>query len=155
MRAPLASYFHVHLVSDSTGETLSAVLKATTTQFAAARPIQHIYSMVRSRPQMERALAAIEGAPGVVLYTVLDAQLRRLLEARCSELQAPAVSILDPLTETFSEFLGLERSLKAGAQHEMNEAYFKRIAAVDYTLAHDDGQLAWDIDTADVVIIGV
>ena len=155
MSAPLASYFHVHLVSDSTGETLSAVLKATTTQFAAARPIQHIYSLVRSRGQMERALAGVEAAPGVVLYTVLNPDLRRLLEARCSEMQAPAISILDPLMEAFSDFLGFEKTLKAGAQHEMNEAYFRRIAAIDYTLAHDDGQMAWDLDTADIVIVGV
>ena len=155
MGAPLASYFHVHLVSDSTGETLAAVLKATAAQFALARPLQHIYALIRSRPQMERALAEIEAAPGLVLYTVVNPDLRRLLEARCSELQAPAISILDPLTEAFSEFLGLEQSLKTGAQHEMNEAYFRRIAAVDYTLAHDDGQMAWDLDTADIVIVGV
>ncbi len=155
MRTPLASYFHVHLVSDSTGETLAAVLKATTAQFAVARPLQHIYALIRSRPQMERALAEIEAAPGLVLYTVVNPDLRRLLEARCSELQAPAISILDPMTRAFSEFLGLEQSLKTGAQHEMNEAYFRRIAAVDYTLAHDDGQMAWDLDTADVVIVGV
>jgi hypothetical protein len=155
MNAPIASYFHVHLVSDSTGETLAAVLKATTAQFALARPLQHIYALIRSRPQMERALAEIEAAPGLVLYTVVNPDLRRLLEARCSELQAPAISILDPLTSAFSEFLGLEQSLKTGAQHEMNEAYFRRIAAVDYTLAHDDGQMAWDLDTADVVIVGV
>lgn len=155
MRTPLASYFHVHLVSDSTGETLAAVLKATAAQFSVARPLQHIYALIRSRPQMERALAEIEAAPGLVLYTVVNPDLRRLLEARCSELQAPAISILDPMTRAFSEFLGLEQSLKTGAQHEMNEAYFRRIAAVDYTLAHDDGQMAWDLDTADVVIVGV
>lgn len=155
MQTPLASFFHVHLVSDSTGETLAAVLKATAAQFSVARPLQHIYALIRSRPQMERALADIEAAPGLVLYTVVNPDLRRLLEARCSELQAPAISILDPLTEAFSEFLGLEQSRKTGAQHEMNEAYFRRIAAVDYTLAHDDGQMAWDLDTADVVIVGV
>jgi hypothetical protein len=151
----LASYFHVHLVSDSTGETLSAVFKAVTSQFAAAYAFEHIYSLIRSRPQMERVLADIEAAPGLVLYTVVNQDLRRLLEARCSELQTPAISILDPLIEAFSDYLGLQQRRRAGAQHEMDEAYFRRIAAIDFTLAHDDGQMAWDLEPADVVLVGV
>jgi regulator of PEP synthase PpsR (kinase-PPPase family) len=154
-RLPLASYFHAHLVSDSTGETLNAILKATAAQFAAAKPLEHIYSLVRSRAQMERTLADIEAAPGLVLYTVVDPDLRRLLEVRCAELQTPAVSVLDPLLGAFAEYLGLERSMRAGAQHEMNEAYFKRIEALDFTLAHDDGQMSWDLEPADVVLVGI
>ena len=152
---PLASYFHVHLVSDSTGETLNAVLKAVTAQFAAAKPLEHIYALVRSRPQLERILAEIEAAPGLVLFTIVNPELRRMLEARCSELQTPAVSVLDPFVAAFSEYLGLEQSRRAGAQHELDEEYFKRIAAIDYTLAHDDGQLVWDLEAADVVLVGV
>ncbi|MEZ5982509.1 MAG: kinase/pyrophosphorylase [Parvularculaceae bacterium] len=95
---PLASYFHVHLVSDSTGETLNAMLKATSSQFAAAKPLEHIYALIRSRTQMERVLAEIEAAPGLVLYTVVNPELRRLLEVRCSELQTPAISVLDPVS---------------------------------------------------------
>lgn len=151
----LASYFHVHLVSDSTGETLNAVFKAATSQFAAAHAFEHIYALVRSRPQMERVLADIEGAPGLVLYTVMNPDLRRLLEARCSEIQMPAISVLDPFIEAFSDYLGLQQTRKAGAQHEMDDAYFKRIAAVDFTLSHDDGQMTWDLEPADVVVVGV
>ena len=151
----LASYFHVHLVSDSTGETLNAVFKAATSQFAAANPFEHIYALIRSRLQMEKVLADIEAAPGLVLYTVMNPELRRLLEARCSELQIPAISVLDPFIEAFSDFLGLQQTRKAGAQHEMDDAYFKRIAAVDFTLSHDDGQMTWDLEPADVVLVGV
>ncbi|MEZ5893562.1 MAG: pyruvate, water dikinase regulatory protein [Parvularculaceae bacterium] len=154
-RAPLATFFHVHLVSDSTGETLNAMLKATASQFAAAKPLEHIYALVRSRTQMESVLAAIEASPGLVLYTVINPELRRLLEIRCSELQMPAISVLDPLLDAFTDYLGLEQTMKAGAQHELNDAYFKRIAALDYTLAHDDGQMTWDLEPADVVLIGV
>ena len=154
-RLPLASYFHVHLVSDSTGETISAMLKATTAQFAAAKPIEHIYALIRSKPQLERVLAEIEASPGLVLYTVVNPELRRLLEARCSELQTPALSVLDPLLTAFADYLGLEQSMKAGAQHEMNDAYFRRIEALDFTLAHDDGQMLWDLEPADVVLVGV
>lgn len=154
-RQPLATYFHVHLVSDSTGETLNAMLKATASQFAAAKPLEHIYALIRSRAQMEKTLAEIEASPGLVLYTIINPELRRLLEIRCSELQTPAISVLDPLLHAFTEYLGLEQSLRPGAQHELNEAYFKRIAALDYTLSHDDGQMTWDLEPADVVLVGV
>ncbi len=152
---PLASYFHVHLVSDSTGETLNAMLKATASQFAAAKPLEHIYALVRSRAQMEKTLAEIEASPGLVLYTVINPELRRLLEIRCSEIQTPAISILDPLLNAFTEYLGLQQSLRPGAQHQLDDAYFRRISALDYTLSHDDGQMVWDLEPADVVLVGV
>jgi regulator of PEP synthase PpsR (kinase-PPPase family) len=104
---------------------------------------------------MEKVLNDIANAPGLVLYTVVNPDLRRLLEARCSELQTPAISVLDPFIEAFSDFLGLQQTRKAGAQHEMDDAYFRRIAAVDFTLSHDDGQMTYDLEPADVVLIGV
>ncbi len=152
---PLATFFHVHLVSDSTGETLNAMLKATASQFVAAKPLEHIYALVRSAGQMEKTLAEIEASPGIVLYTVINPELRRLLEIRCSELQTPAISILDPLLNAFTDYLGLEQSHQRGAQHQLDEKYFKRIAALDYTLSHDDGQMVWDLEPADVVLVGV
>ena len=152
---PIASYFHVHLVSDSTGETLIAMLKASAAQYAVAKPIEHIYALIRSRAQMEKALIEIEAAPGLVLYTVVNPDLRRLLEVRCSELQMPAVSVLDPLLKAFTDYLGLEKTMRPGAQHELDEKYFKRIEALDYTLSHDDGQMVWDLEPADVVLVGV
>lgn len=154
-RRSLATFFHVHLVSDSTGETLNAMLKATASQFAAAKPLEHIYALVRSRAQMEKTLAEIEASPGLVLYTILNPELRRLLEIRCSELQTPAISVLDPLLHAFTDFLGLEQSLRPGAQHQLDDAYFKRIGALDYTLSHDDGQMVWDLEAADVVLVGI
>ena len=152
---PLATYFHVHLVSDSTGETLNAMLKATASQFAAAKPLEHIFALVRSPQQMEKTLAEIEASPGIVLYTVLNPELRRLLEIRCSEIQTPAISVLDPLLDAFTDYLGLEQSLRTGAQHQLDEDYFRRIAALDYTLSHDDGQMIWNLEGADVVLVGV
>lgn len=154
-KRPLATFFHVHMVSDSTGETLNAMLKATASQYASAKPLEHIYALIRSRSQMERTLSEIEASPGLVLYTIINPDLRRLLEIRCSELQVPAVSVLDPLMSAFADYLGLEQSLRTGAQHQLDEDYFKRIAALDYTLSHDDGQMVWDLEPADVVLVGV
>lgn len=154
-RPVVASFFHVHLVSDSTGETLNAMLKAAAAQFEAAKPLEHIYALIRSAGQMDKTLREIEASPGLVLYTVVNPQLRRQLEIRCSQLQIPAISVLDPLHEAFSDYLGLEKSLKPGAQHKLDDDYFKRIAAVDYTLTHDDGQMHWDLENADVVLVGI
>lgn len=154
-REPLATYFHVHLVSDSTGATLNEMLKATTSQFVSAKPMEHVHSLVRSRAQMERVLASIEASPGIVLYTVIKPELRRMLEMRCNEMQAPAISVLDPLMHAFTDYLDIERTQRAGAQHEMDDAYFRRIEALDYTLAHDDGQMVWDLEAADVVLVGI
>lgn len=151
----LASYFHLHLVSDSTGETLNAIFKAVTSQFASVHAFEHIYALVRSRNQMEKVLADIEAAPGLVLYTIVNSDLRRMLEAGCAEIQAPAISVLDPFIAAFSDYLGVEQTRRAGAQHEMDDAYFKRIAAIDFTLAHDDGQMTWDLEPADVILVGV
>lgn len=154
-REVLATFFHVHLVSDSTGATLNEMLKATASQFESANPLEHVYSLVRSHAQMKRVLASIEASPGIVLYTVINPELRRMLEMRCNEIQAPAISVLDPLMNAFTDYLDIELSQKAGAQHEMDDDYFRRIEALDYTLSHDDGQMVWDLEPADVVLVGI
>ena len=131
------------------------MLKAATAQFAGVKPLEHIYALIRSPAQLDRTLAEIEAAPGLVLYTIINPELRRRLEIRCSELQTPALSVLDPLTSAFAGYLGLEKSLTEGGRHKMDDDYFRRMAALDYTLAHDDGQMTWDLEPADVVLIGV
>jgi regulator of PEP synthase PpsR (kinase-PPPase family) len=154
-RSRQRTFFHVHLVSDSTGETLSVLLKSVAARFPSAKPLEHVASLVRSHTQLDKVLARIEQAPGLVMYTVVDRSMRRRLEVKCAELQVPAISCLDPLLNAFAEYLGLEQTTQAGRQYELNEDYFRRIGAIDYTLAHDDGQMAWDLETADVVLVGV
>ena len=149
-----STFFHVHLVSDATGETLTAVLKAAISQFDKVSAIEHIYALVRSPAQLDRALVEIEASPGLVMYTLAKPDMRRRLEVACSQLQVPAISVLDPALAAFAGFLGLEQSMKPGAQHSLDDDYFKRIDALDYTLAHDDGQYGWDLDTADVILLG-
>jgi regulator of PEP synthase PpsR (kinase-PPPase family) len=149
------TFFHVHLVSDSTGETLSTVLKSVSARFPSAKPLEHVASLVRSHTQLDRVLARIEQAPGLVMYTIVDESMRRRLEVKCAELQIPAISVLDPLLNAFADYLGLEQTAQAGMQYELDEDYFRRIGAIDFTLAHDDGQLAWDLEGADVVLVGV
>ena len=154
-RVRATTWFHVHLVSDSTGETLSTMLKSTAARFERAKPLEHVASLVRSHAQLDKVLARIEQAPGLVMYTIVDRQMRRRLEVKCAELQVPAIPVLDPLLNAFADYLGLEQTMQTGAQHELDDDYFRRIAALDYTMAHDDGQMTWDLESADVVLVGV
>jgi regulator of PEP synthase PpsR (kinase-PPPase family) len=150
-----AVYFHLHLVSDSTGETLNAVAKAACAQFEMGRPIEHIYPLVRNRKQIDRALQEIEAAPGLVLHTLMTPELRTYLEEKCRELGQPAIAVLDPVMGMLGSYLGVEVSHRIGAQHELDAKYFARIEALNYTMAHDDGQSTATLDMADVVLVGV
>jgi regulator of PEP synthase PpsR (kinase-PPPase family) len=149
-------YFHLHLISDSTGETLTTVARAAAAQYATMSPIEHIYPLVRTQKQLETALAEVEQAPGIVLYTLLDAELRERLTGRCKQLGLPYLSILGPVLQLFQSYLGgPEAKPRVGAQHTLNAEYFKRIDALNYTMLHDDGQHTDDLEEADVVLVGV
>jgi len=149
------SYFHLHLVSDATGETLITVARAAAAQYATVSPIEHIYPLVRSDKQLDRVLSEIETSPGIVLYTLLDRELTDRLESKCRELGLPALSILGPVLQMFQAYLGAESQPRVGAQHTLNAEYFKRIDALNYTMLHDDGQHVDDLEHADVVLIGI
>ncbi|MBD3833265.1 MULTISPECIES: pyruvate, water dikinase regulatory protein [Brevundimonas] len=152
----LATYFHVHLVSDSTGETLNAMAKAVIARFDGVIPIEHIYALVRSPKQMERVLEEVAGAPGVVLHTLVDRELREQLEEGCRRLKTPQIGALDPLVGALSGYLGANISTRVGAQHALDHGYFNRIGALDFAIAHDDGQGTLDqLEHADVVLCGV
>lgn len=150
-----AIYFHLHLISDATGETLNAIAKATCAQFDTAKPIEHVYALIRSARQLERALTEIETTPGVVLYTMMNDELRETLEYRCRDFSMPCISVLDPVLRLLGDYLGAELSHKIGRQHQLNAKYFQRIEALNFTMAHDDGQNIDTVDEADVILLGV
>ena len=149
------SFFHLHLVSNSTGETLITVARAVSAQYVNATPVEHVFPAVRTNRQLDRVLAEIEEAPGVILYTLLDQVLIDRLEGKSRELGLPCLSILGPVLSLFQAYLGAESTHKVGAQHMLNAEYFKRIDALNYTMMHDDGQLTEDLENADVVLLGV
>ena len=151
----IATYFHVHLVSDSTGETLNAMARAVCARFENVLPIEHIYALVRSQRQLDRALADIEAAPGVVIHTIVDAELREALEEGCRRLDMPCIAALDPLVSAMSRYLGAAISSRVGAQHALDHDYFNRMDALNYAIGHDDGQGGQDLEQADVVLVGV
>ena len=151
----LATYFHVHLVSDSTGETLNAMARAVCARFEGVLPIEHIYALVRSRRQLDRVLQEIEGAPGVVLHTIVDKELRAALEEGCRRVEMTCIAALDPLTSALARYLGASLSTRVGAQHILDSGYFERMDALTFAMAHDDGQGAAELEAADVVLVGV
>jgi regulator of PEP synthase PpsR (kinase-PPPase family) len=151
----LATYFHVHLVSDSTGETLNAMARAVCARFNNVLPIEHIYALVRSQKQLERALGEIAEAPGVVLHTIVDQSLRAALETGCQKMDMPCIGALDPLVTILSRYLGAPLSTRVGAQYALDTDYFNRMDALSYALGHDDGQGGPDLARADVVLVGV
>ena len=148
-------YFHLHLISDSTGETLITVARAAAAQYSRIMPVEHVHPLVRTQKQLERVLNEIEEMPGIVLYTLLQENLAARLEEKCRSLGLPCLSILGPVLHLFQAYLGAESTHKVGAQHTLNAEYFRRIDALNYTMMHDDGQLADDLENADVVLVGV
>lgn len=155
MKTTAKQYFHMHMVSDATGETLNTVARAATAYYAGYQPIEHIYTLVRTSKQLERMIGEVEKQPGIVLYTIADARLKAELEQRCEALSIPCISILDPVIASLATYLNAKSKPHIGGQHVLNAEYFQRIDALNYTMAHDDGQLSQDLESADVVLLGV
>ena len=149
------NYFHLHLVSDSTGETLIAVSRAAAAQYQSVSAIEHVYPLVRTEVQLDRILQALENSPGIVLYTLVDQVLAKRLESACAEYGCPCLSVLDQVLTIFQAYLGLTYTHRPGAQHVLNSDYFKRIDALNYTMMHDDGQQGQDLDAADIILVGI
>ncbi len=147
--------FHLHLVSDSTGETVGLVARACLVQFDAIEATDHLWTMVRSEDQVEEVIAGIQENPGFVLYTIVNKEIRDILEDGCRKLQVPCIAVLDPVIAELGAHLDAEVHAQPGRQHVMDAEYFGRIEAMHFVLSHDDGQSTWDLDQADVVLVGV
>ncbi len=146
---------NLHLISDSTGETLSSVSRAVLSQFENVESNDFYWPLIRNKFQLEKVMEAITKDPGIVLYTILQDDLTELLKNHCYELQIPCIPVLSRIITEFSNYLGMNMSHTIGRQHILDEEYFSRVEAISYTLNHDDGQSAWDLYDADIVIIGV
>ncbi|NNC58804.1 MAG: kinase/pyrophosphorylase [Erythrobacter sp.] len=146
---------HLHLLSDSTGETLEMIAKAALAQFENAEVVRHFWPMVRSRQHLERIVPELTANPGLVLFTLVNAETRAALREHCRQMSLPAVDALDEVTAALEVQLGQEAQGRPGRQHKMDEAYFKRVEAIQFTIAHDDG-VGWDNwEEADIVLAGV
>jgi [pyruvate, water dikinase]-phosphate phosphotransferase / [pyruvate, water dikinase] kinase len=147
--------FHLHVVSDSTGETVHSVARACLVQFDEVEAIEHAWTMVRTTNQMDRVIAGVEANPGIVLYTLVNDALRQGLQEGCRRLGVTTIPILDPILGSMATFLGRESRGQPGKQHHLDQEYFARIDAMTFAINHDDGQSGWGIDDADVCLVGV
>lgn len=146
--------FNLHLVSDSTGETVGSVSRAALSQFEGIEAEEFNWSLVRSKSQLERVIQEINDNPGPVMYTLVDNNLRDTLKMECAKRGLPCIAVLSTVVGELSSYLGLETHAQPGKQHELNEEYFTRVDAINYALAHDDGQAHWDLEDADIVLVG-
>ncbi|MCB1514744.1 MAG: kinase/pyrophosphorylase [Hyphomicrobiaceae bacterium] len=149
------SYFHLHLVSDSTGETLTTIAKAASVQYSETRAIEHVYPLVRTPRQLTRALQEIEQSPGIVLCTIVNKTLSDDIDRRCRELKIPCLHVLQPIMKAFESYLGTASTPLVGGQHVLDADYFRRIDALNFTMAHDDGRLPDNMSEADICILGI
>lgn len=146
--------FHVHLVSDATGETLNAIARAALAQFEGVTVNEHFYALVRSSRQLQRAIEHIREQPGLVFFTLVNPELRRELLSFCASLNIPSHDVLEAPIATMRQFLGAAETHRPGGQHELDQRYQERIEALNFTIAHDDGQVLDRLDEAEVVLVG-
>jgi regulator of PEP synthase PpsR (kinase-PPPase family) len=153
--SPDSKSYHLHLVSDATGETIHSVARACLSQFEGVEIIEHFWNLVRTDRQLDLVLEDIEHNPGIVVFTLVNDHLRLRLQNQCAALGLPCISVLDPVMAAFSRHLGVRSTSLPGRQHVLDAAYFGRMEAMDFALAHDDGQATRDLHQADVILVGV
>lgn len=147
--------FHLHMISDATGETLITIAKAVRVQYAQVRAIEHLHPLVRSQRELERVLKDVEAAPGIVLYTIFNRALADHLEAECKRMNIPCVAALQPILQVFESYLGTKSTPTVGGQHVLDADYFRRIEALNFTMMHDDGHLPQNLNDADIIVVGI
>jgi regulator of PEP synthase PpsR (kinase-PPPase family) len=151
----VSNRLHLHLVSDSTGETLESIAKAGLARFEGVEAVKHFWPMVRSEGHLDRVIEEVVRTPGLIIYTLVDGGVRDRLEQRCARLGLPVVSPLDPTIGALSELLGQTATRRPGRQHIMDRAYFDRVDAINFTMVHDDGAGHDNWEEADIVLAGV
>lgn len=147
--------FHLHLVSDASGETLTMIAKAAAVQYPLVRAIHHMHPLIRTRKQLADVVDKIKAHPGIVLYTVINADLGRDLEQACRVLGLPCVAVLEPVLNAFGAYLGTASTPVVAGQHVLDADYFRRVDAMHFSMVHDDGQNTETLHEADIILVGI
>lgn len=150
----MSDEFHLHLVSDATGETLNAIAKAALAQFDGVSVRDHSYALVRSPRQLERAIDHIRALPGLVFFTLVNPDLRRDLVTECARLAIPSLDLMQGPVEKMRQFLGASETHRPGGQHELDQRYLERIEALNFAIQHDDGQALEILEEAEIILVG-
>jgi regulator of PEP synthase PpsR (kinase-PPPase family) len=146
---------HLHLVSDATGETIHSVARACLSQFEEVETVEHNWALIRTDSQIQKVIDAVETNPGVVMFTLVNEELRETLLDGCRRLQIPCIAVLDPVIASLGNFLGVKSKGMPGRQHIMDAEYFGRIDAMTFALHHDDGQAVQNLQEAEIILAGV
>ena len=148
-------FFHLHLVSDATGETVNMVARSSLVQFKNIKYTEHVWNLIRNKNQIQKIIKEVQKNPGFVLYTLVDVEMIRLLENCCYDLKIPCIPVLSPVVSALSSYLDAEIQFRPGRQHVMDDEYFSKIEALHFVLNHDDGQSIHALDSTDVIVVGV
>ncbi|MDC0896286.1 kinase/pyrophosphorylase [Candidatus Pelagibacter sp.] len=152
----MSNTYQIYLISDSTGETLDRIFLALKAQFKNIEYKVHSYSFTRTENQILKILEdAKKNENSVILYTIVDNNLAKNLANVSNEKKIPCFGVLGNLILNFSKILNQKASHEPSGQHALNEEYYDRIEAIQFTMNHDDGNLTNDIEKSDIVLVGV
>ena len=152
----MSNTYQIYLISDSTGETLDRIFLALKAQFKNIEYKVHSYSFTRTENQILKILEdAKQNENSVILYTIVDNNLAKYLANVSDEKKIPCFGVLGNLILNFSKILNQKASHEPSGQHVLNEEYYDRIEAIQFTMNHDDGNLVNDIEKSDIVLVGV
>ena len=152
----MSNTYQIYLISDSTGETLDRVFLAIKAQFKNIKYDVKSYFFTRTENQVSKIMdEAKKNDNAIILYTIVDTSLAKFLANKGDEKKIPCFSVLGNLIMNFSKLLNQKASHVPSGQHALNEEYYERIEAIQFTMAHDDGNLVEDVDKADLILLGV
>jgi len=152
----MSNTYQIYLISDSTGETLDRIFLALKAQFKNIEYKVHSYSFTRTENQILKILEdAKKNENSVILYTIVDNNLAKYLANVSNEKKIPCFGVLGNLILNFSKILNQKASHEPSGQHVLNDEYYERIEAIQFTMNHDDGNLVNDIDKSDIILVGV
>ena len=152
----MSNTYQIYLISDSTGETLDRIFLALKAQFKNIEYKVHSYSFTRTENQILKILNnAKKNDNSVILYTIVDNNLAKYLANASDEKKIPCFGVLGNLILNFSKILNQKASHEPSGQHALNDEYYERIEAIQFTMNHDDGNLTEEIEKSDIVLVGV
>ncbi len=148
--------YNVYLISDSTGETLDRIFLSLQSQFKNFEYEKKEYFFVRTQQQVDKIInEGIKGNNPIILYTIVETKLAKYLSQKSEEANIPCFGVLGNLILAFSKLLNQKAIHKPSAQHVLDEDYYKRIEAIQFTMSHDDGKKTEDLSNSDVILLGV
>ena len=152
----MSSKHHIYLISDSTGETIDRIFLAIKAQFQGFQYKDHQYSFTRTENQIKKILELAEKHQHpIILYTIVDSELANFLENNSKKLNIPCFGVLGKLIENFSQIIKRTATHIPSAQYLLNDEYYKKVEAIQFTMDHDDGNSLDDIEKSDIILLGV